>query len=202
MDIKNRYTAPLDKFTAEVNDVKKILQNTADKIGSTITEFDEKRRLEKKTKVVEYFTSQIGNLAGLVTYQSIEDVKWYNATTNFKRICSEIDEKLSKINEDLLVIENLNTTDKDGLKAFYFRSLNLKLAMEENERLLKERALLEERKTKVIEVADKPTDNRNYNEREVEFSIRFEVTGTATEFQNLKKFLKENNIKYKAIKEN
>lgn len=201
LEIKKRYTAPLDKFTTEVKEVISAVQTVVDKIGSTITEFDEKRRLEKKTQIVEYFTSQIGDLAGLVTYQSIEDSKWYNATANFKKICSEIDEKLSKINEDLSVIENLNTTDKDGLKAFYFRSLNLALAIQENDRLLKERALIEERKAKANELADKPNAQEIAKETETEFTIRFEVTGTATEFQNLKKFLKDNKIKYKAIKE-
>ena len=200
LEIKKRYTAPLDKFTSEVNNVISVVKATANKIGATITEYDEKRRLEKKALVVDYFTDKIGDLAGLVSYEKLEDSKWYNATVSLKKIYAEIDEKFAKIRDDLSVIESLNSVDKDGLKAFYFRSLNIALAIKENERLLKERALIEERKAKESEVADKPTTIQQVSKNtNTGFTIRFEVTGTAIEIQNLKKFLNDNNIKYKAI---
>ena len=198
LEIKKRYTAPLDKFTTEVKNVIGAVEAVANKIGAIITEYDEKRRLEKKTQIVEYFTSKIDDLAGLVTYARLEDSKWYNATVSLKKIYAEIDEKLAKIHDDLSVIEALNSVDKDGLKAFYFRSLNLALAIQENERLLKERALIEERKAQVSYSTPKSTAQQE-EAREVEFTIRFEVTGTTTEIQNLKKFLQDNKIKYKAV---
>lgn len=198
LSIKKRYCAPLNRFTDEVNEVIAAVQSVADKIGDTITAYEATRKEEKKSNIIAYFNERIGDLLSVISYEKIEDIKWYNNSLKLKAIFVDIDAKISKIKEDLSVIESLGEDDVDALKLFYFRTLNLSDALQENKRLKAEKIKIAELNTKssiqLVEAIE-PI-------KEEEFIIRFEVIGTYTELENLKSFLRKNNIKYKAVKEN
>ncbi len=192
LEIKKVYTAPLDKFIEEVNEVIAAVTKATDRIGEIITTAENKAKAEKKAEIVKYFNEVIGDLADLVPYEKIEDTKWYNATAKIKDTTKAIDEKIAKIREDLTVIDSLGTNDTNGLKLFYFRTLNLAQTIEENKRLKEDRA-------KVAELNAVQKAATSDGEEETEITIRFEVKGSAEDFQKLAAFLNENNIEYRKI---
>lgn len=192
LEIKKVYTAPLDKFTEEVNEVIAAVTKATDRIGEIITTAENKAKAEKKAEIVKYFNEVIGDLADLVPYEKIEDTKWYNATAKIKATTKAIDEKIAKIREDLTVIDSLGANDTNGLKLFYFRTLNLAQTIEENKRLKEDRA-------KVAELNAVQKAATSDGEEETEITIRFEVKGSAEDFQKLAAFLNENNIEYRKI---
>lgn len=193
LEIKKAYTAPLDKFTAEVNEVIAAVEQATNRIGEIISAAENKAKAEKKAEIVKYYSEVIGDLADLVPYEKIEDAKWYNATAKIKATCKEIDEKIKKIHDDLTVIESLGAADADSLKLFYFRTLNLAQTIEENNRLKADRAKVAE-----LNVTQKAVAS---DDEETEITIRFEVKGSAEDFKKLAAFLNENNIEYKKIED-
>lgn len=193
LEIKKIYSGPLDKFTEQVKEVIAAVKQAIDRIGEIITTHDNKAKAEKKAEIVKYFNEVIGDLADLVPYEKIEDTKWYNATSKFKATAKAIDEKVGKIREDLTVIDSLGAADTDGLKLFYFRTLNLAQTIEENKRLKEDRAKVAE-----LNAAQRA---ENSDSEETEITIRFEVKGSAEDFQKLAAFLNENNIEYRKIED-
>ena len=193
IEIKKVYTEPLDKFTAEVNEVIAAVTAAADKISEIIKAHTDKAKNEKKAEIVKYFNEVIGDLADLVPYEKIEDPKWYNATAKIKATVKVIDGKIAKIREDLTVIDSLGAADTDGLKLFYFRTLNLAQTIEENNRLKADRAKVAE-----LNATQKAAASDG---EETEITIRFEVKGSAEDFKKLAAFLNENNIEYKKIED-
>lgn len=196
IEIKKVYSAPLDKFTAEVNEVIDEVKTVSDKISGIIAAHDDKIKAEKKAEIVKYYASVIGDLAELVPYEKIEDSKWYNATSKLKAICAEIDSKVTKIREDLSVIDSLGADDANSLKLFYFRTLNLAEALKENERIKQDKAKIAE-----LNATQKEANNESDEDGETEITIRFEVTGSAEDFKKLAQFLNDNHIEYRKIKD-
>mgnify|MGYP003500856375 CR=1 FL=1 len=194
LEIKKEYTAPLDKFTAEVNEVIEAVSKATERIGEIIAAHDNKIKSEKKAEIVKYYKSVIGDLADLVPYEKIEDTKWYNATSKYKKVYAEIDKIIAKIHEDLTVINSLGADDTEGLKLFYFRTLNLVDALNENERIKQEKAKIGA--LSEANSVDKQTDS---DEKDEVFTIRFEVKGTQKELAKLAKFLRDNGIEYSKI---
>lgn len=195
LEIKKAYTAPLDKFAAEVNEVIAAVNKATDRIGKIITAHEDKQKAEKKAEIVKYFNEQIGDLAELVPYEKIEDTKWYNATAKIKAVCKAIDEKIAKIREDLTVIEGLGADDTNGLKLFYFRTLNLAAALEENRKLKQGKAKI----AAMNEAQNSAEQNGEDEGEEKTYTIRFEVKGTEEELKMLAKFLNDNGIEYSKI---
>lgn len=211
--VKARYLVPLSEFTEKVNEVISAVEQATGKIGDVITAYDEKCRAEKKAAVTEYFNGVIGDLAPVVPYEKIEDARWYNATAKLKAVYTAIDDKIKKIHEDLGVIEQLGAENAEGLKLYYFRTLNLSAALQENERIKQEKAAIEQMRRQKEEQAQSAaiTAEEEQEQAQVQeetgmpkappmYVLQFEVKATAAQLQALKACLVENGIKYTAIK--
>ena len=123
-----------------------------------------------------------------------------------KSIKADIDKIIDDAKNAIIAIEALKSEDEATLKAFYFRTLNISAALLENERLRKEREQIAELKAKQAEQAkqaaiqEEPIKTEPVTEQKTQ-TVRFQVEGTVEQLKALQLFLRENKIKFTAIKE-
>lgn len=201
------YSSPYDKFKSEVDGVVSRVKEVSDKINVQVQAYELKKQEEKQQSVIDYFKEVIAEFSGLIPYEKIHQAKWLNVSTSMKSIKTEIDTIITNARAAMTAIEALKSEDEETLKAFYFRTLNLSEALMENERLKQERAKMAELKAKQEaqtspQVAETPKVEETPAITQTNTQIvKFAVEGTIEQLKALQKFLRENNIKFSAIKE-
>lgn len=201
------YSSPYDKFKSEVDGVVSRVKEVSDKINLQVQAYELKKQEEKQQSVIDYFKEVVAEFSGLIPYEKIHQAKWLNVSTSMKSIKTEIDTIITNARAAMTAIEALKSEDEETLKAFYFRTLNLSEALMENERLKQERAKMAELKAKQEaqtspQVAETPKVEETPVTTQTNTQIvKFAVEGTIEQLKALQKFLRENNIKFSAIKE-
>ena len=207
--IKKIYNMPMDKFTSQMNEVIDLLGEGLKGIDEQVKAKERMDKEAKKNSLKSYFNEIIGDLADCVTYEKIAEERWLNATVTEKKAKEEIYNRLLDINESIEVIKGLDSENEAALLAFYFRTLNLAKALQENDRLNKEQELALELKQKRAEEKKVETKSPKIEAEEVPspniakekaFTVILEVTGTPDAMKKLLAYIKENNIACKAMK--
>lgn len=144
--IKKQCMAPYELFEKQVKEVLAIIDEPIHLIDSQIKEVEEQRRLEKKQKVLEIYEENIGNLKGILPFAKVFKNEYLNVSKSLKSITEEITVLISKVNQDMDVIEELDTKYELQVKDMYVKTLDLSMALRENARLEEvERKLAERR---------------------------------------------------------
>ena len=215
--IKKIYNQPMDKFTSQINEVIECLNVGANGIDKQVKIYEETQKQQKRAVLVEFFNSIVGELADCVTFEQIEDARWLNATVTEKKAKTEISAKLEEINDSINVIRGLGSENEEALLVLYFRTLNLAKALQENDRLNKEKQRVielqkrreEQESLKRPEMEEKPVEIEasakqanvvTEKPQESEFTVILEVTGTPAAMEGLMNYIKQNEIKVVARK--
>ena len=144
--IKKQCMAPYELFEKQVKEVLAIVDEPIQLIDSQIKEVEEQRRLEKKQKVLEIYEENIGNLKVILPFAKVFKNEYLNVSKPLKSITEEITALISKVNQDMDVIEELDTKYELQVKDMYVKTLDLSMALRENARLEEvERKLAERR---------------------------------------------------------
>ncbi len=206
------YMKPFTEFKGKIKLATDRVQTAMGKVNEQITAIEGKTKSRNKDFCEAYFVSVVGDLNGLIVYEQIEDPKWYNLSVKDTERKKAIDEKLAKIRNDLKLIDYYAKQDENMelVRVFYLRNFDLSGAVAAVNEINDDR----DRISAVLR-ANRPVEtNREQGRAETRaegetalkpndeaiFTIRFEVDGTEEELAALKKFLKENDIEYKAIK--
>ena len=200
------YSSPYDKFKSEVDEVISRVKVVSERIATQVQAYELKKQEEKQNAIIEYYKEVVGEFSGCIPYERVHQAKWLNVTTSMKSIKEEINAVLENARNAVIAIEALKSEDESTLKAFYFRTLNLSAALMENERLKQERAKIAELKAKqqaqsIAQAEVKPAVAKTVEKKTNLQIVKFQVEGTVVQFKSLQQFLRENNIKYSAIKE-
>ena len=218
------YTAPLDKFKGEVDEVIAKVKEVVSQISDQLDEYEIVRQQKKEAEIHAYFDSVSGDFADLIPYERIRNPKWLNATAKQKAIEAEIDKIFDDARAAMAAIEALHSEDEPLIKAYYFRTLDLGAALMENDRLKQERIRVAELKArqeaeaqaraeaeKAAAEASFQADMENavaeHTEKELQAEKRdpelikldFRVEATLEQLKALRTFLVENNIRYSKI---
>ena len=199
------YSSPYDKFKAEVDEVIGEVKTVVGEIDAQVKAYEQQKQAEKQNSIIEYYKTVVGEFDGLIPYERIHSPKWLNATTSLKSVKADIDSILTNARNAIVAIEALKSENESQIKAFFFRTLSLSDALTENERLKAE-------SKKIAELAAKKEAEQAEAAAQAEQvivesttvrhqTVRFQVEGTIEQLKALQKFLRENNIKYSAIKE-
>lgn len=128
---EKEFMLPFTDFKGKVNELIKIIEEPIKAIDTQVKAFEENERLDKKGDCIEVF-------AGIphpewLDYEQIENPKWYNKTTSLATVKAEITERVSQIESDLRI---LNDVSADALTSveYYKRTLNLQDALAEGKR--------------------------------------------------------------------
>ena len=217
-DVKNLCLKPYQNFDTRIKELISLIEKPVLEIDCQIKTFEEKRKMEKKAILEEFFDDDIDDLKDLVSFEKIFNPRWLNATFSTQNAFMEIDAHVQKIRKDLETIEALKTDCEAELKSIYFRSLNLGDALKENEIRKQEKAKVEERERlkaqkeveqkqiglasgqPQLEQMTQPEQEPLHNEDSEELhEVKFKVTATIQQFQLLKQFFLENNITFGRI---
>lgn len=204
--IKKVYTAPLDKFTAEVNEVIDTVKAVMLEIDGQVKTYTEKQKAEKLVECKEYFASVLpAELAGFIRYEKIHKDEWLNASKKMPAVKKDIDAIIEKIKAELVTIEALGS-DTTELKAMYFEGLSLTDTITAYERRKAEKQRIEQAKAEAERIAAEKKNAEPTPEKQPEtvaqveepaklFTIAFKVTGTAEQLNALKAYMSENGLK-------
>lgn len=197
------YSAPLDRFTKEVNEVISVVDAASKEIDVQVKAYDERRKAERLEEIKAFFTELLPeNLAEFIPYEKIHQKEWLNASKTMTAVKKEVDAAITKIVQELNTIELLKSDDEAGLKAIYFNSLNFAEAISAHECRKAEKARVEAamaaaKQTPVEEKKEAPAPVSASVAKE--YSITFKVTGTKAELMALSAFLQENEYKYEKL---
>lgn len=204
--IKKVYTAPLDKFTAEVNEVIDTVKVVMLEIDGQVKTYTEKQKAEKLVECKEYFASVLpAELAGFIRYEKIHKDEWLNASKKMPAVKKDIDAIIEKIKAELVTIEALGS-DTTELKAMYFEGLSLTDTITAYERRKAEKQRIEQAKAEAERIAAEKKNAEPTPEKQPEtvaqveepaklFTIAFKVTGAAEQLNALKVYMSENGLK-------
>ena len=147
--IKKQCMAPYELFEKQVKEVLVIIDEPIHLIDSQIKEVEEQRRLEKKQKVLEIYEENIGNLKVILPFAKVFKNEYLNVSKSLKSITEEITALISKVNQDMDVIEELDTKYELQVKDMYVKTLDLSMALRENARLEEVECKLAERRAQL-----------------------------------------------------
>ena len=194
-------------------------------IDQQIKEVEERKKLEKKGQILEYYEEHIGALKGVLPFEKLFKQEYLNASKSMKSITEEMSGAIQRVNNDLDTIEGFGSKYELQIKDVYLRTLDLSSAMQEKARLEEvERRLAEkkeeERKTQEIAAkaaASKQSEERSESEKIEEtraaeqkveekepqtspepqlFQMDFRIWGTREQIMGLRQYLIDHNIRF------
>lgn len=188
--IKKQCTAPYELFEKQVKEVLAIIDEPIQLIDSQIKEVEEQRRLEKKQKVLEIYEENIGNLKGILPFAKVFKNEYMNVSKSLKSITEEITALISKVNQDMDVIEELDTKYELQVKDMYVKTLDLSMALRENARLEEvERKLAERRAQQERERAE--AEKRAAEEAQKRAEVQQQVAESIPEESDKREIVEE-----------
>lgn len=212
-EMKARYLAPYGEFERQAMELTGLIKQQAAEIDAQVKAFDEARRAEKQEHIRTMYAAVMGDLAALVPYERLHNPRWLNVTFSMSSIEAEVVERAEKIRASLASIDSLGL-DTDliaQVKHVYLERLDLAAAMNEKERIQREREAMA-----AYEAARK-AETEKHVEQQPEpqpaaqpakettlaapamYAVDFRVWATAEQLAALKAFLVSNGIKYGKI---
>lgn len=188
--IKKQCMAPYELFEKQVKEVLAIIDEPIHLIDSQIKEVEEQRRLEKKQNVLEIYEENIGNLKGILPFAKVFKNEYLNVSKSLKSITEEITVLISKVNQDMDVIEELDTKYELQVKDMYVKTLDLSMALRENARLEEvERKLAERRAQQERERAE--AEKRAAEEAQKRAEVQQQVAESIPEESDKREIVEE-----------
>lgn len=144
--IKKLCMAPYDEFEKQVKELIALIDEPIRMIDGQIKEVEERRKVEKKGEILEFYESVIGVLKGILPFDRVFRQEYLNVSKSMKSIKEEIQALIDQVNSDLDTIEGFGSKYELQIKDVYLRTLNLSSAMQEKSRLEEVEHRLAERK--------------------------------------------------------
>lgn len=175
------------EFEPQVKELVSLIDNTIDILNKRVEAKKEAYEREKRIVVEEIWQELDFKLIDL---DKIFNSKWLNKTYTERQVQDDMINLITKIKEDLVVLESLE--DKDTLKARYLTNLNLAetISVYNAEKQAKSR-LYQTNDTKEVEL---PTSIEKH-------SITLKITGSKEQLKKLNGFLEDNFIEWEQINE-
>ena len=153
--IKKLCMAPYDEFEKQVKELIALIDEPIRLIDSQIKEVEEKRKVEKKGEILEFYESVIGSLKGILPFDRVFRQEYLNVSRSMKSIKEEIQALIDRVNADLDTIEGFGSKYELQIKDVYLKTLDLSVAMQEKARLEEVERQLAERKQREEQQAAK-----------------------------------------------
>lgn len=144
--IKKMCMAPYDAFEKQVKELIALIDEPIRLIDGQIKEVEERRKVEKKGEILEFYESVIGSLKGILPFDRVFHQEYLNVSKSMKSIKEEIQALIDRVNSDLDTIEGFGSKYELQIKDVYLKTLNLSVAMQEKARLEEVERQLSERK--------------------------------------------------------
>lgn len=131
-EIKKQCLEPYNKFEKRIKELVAIIDAPVRLISEQITEFEDREKKEKRTKIEELFET-IG-FQSFVKLEQVFDPKWLNKSTSLKTIEEAMTEQMHRIGHDVTAINALDEFKFEAMEN-YKQTLDLSSAIAEGQRL-------------------------------------------------------------------
>lgn len=211
---EKEYMESFNVFKKQINEIIGIIDKPCGIIDSRIKEFEEAQKAEKFKEIEAYWHELLNadRIPEGISFASLYDEKWLNASVNMKSIRTAIDLKLAEIVESFSVIEKLPYFAFEA-KEMYINTLDLSKAISEAHRLQAQaekkatwEAEQEKRKAEAeaaaIKSADIPCTPYGVEHQPAEPArewVKFQAFMTVDEAKALGQYMRNNGIQYKSI---
>ena len=118
-EVKKEYMEPFDSFEEKVAELYDLIDTPIEEIDKQVKEFEKKRLQEKKSLIRELYQEYVASVTDLLPLERIYNDKWENATTTKKAIVTEMQERVSAVENDLSVICSMKSEfEEQGLEKY------------------------------------------------------------------------------------
>jgi hypothetical protein len=133
---EREYMQPFNEFKAQVNEIISIIDKPVAVIDRQVKEYEEKQKQDKQAKIEAYWHEvlQADKVPEGVTFSSIFNPKWLNASVSMKGIENEINARLEQIAMDMKIIADLPEFSFEAMET-YKNTLDVRTALNEANRL-------------------------------------------------------------------
>ena len=155
-EIKREWCKPLDEFESKVKILTKLIDKPIEVIDKQVKVFDDQRIEEKKTALLECYSSNIGDLNESIPFEKLVDPKWKNVTAELDKLKADLQDKISRCKSDIKIIATTCGKYVAACQQKYYDTLNISDALAEFkklEELDRRREIAEEEKRKAEERA-------------------------------------------------
>ena len=215
-DMKKRCLAPYEAFEAKIKDLTGLVDKPILQIDSQVKSYEDRCKQIKFENIQTFWNENAKDILPLVSFDRIFNEKWLNATTTMKSINEEILKIVDDVKQGLDTISQLHTEFELQVKDKFLETLNLAIALSENNRLKERQKAIEEQEKlrkeaelKAQQQAQNPAPAETPKQMDIveevkkveeqEYQIIFKVTATREKLSLLKQFLENNNIKIERV---
>ena len=154
--VKKIINEPYEVFEAELKEILALIQEPVDIIDRQVKAFEDQQKEEKKKSIQKSYDEVIGDLAEVLPFERVFDIRYLNQTYKLATAQAEVKAKVEKVRTDLETIDSLESKYKLNAKDVYIKTLDLSKALAENKRLSDlEEKLEAEKRRKAEEEAER-----------------------------------------------
>ncbi len=154
--VKKIINEPYDVFEAELKEILELIQEPVGIIDRQVKAFEDQQKEEKKKSIQKSYDEVIGDLAEVLPFERVFDIRYLNQTYKLATAQTEVKAKVEKVRTDLETIDSLESKYKLNAKDVYIKTLDLSKALAENKRLSDlEEKLEAEKRRKAAEEAER-----------------------------------------------
>lgn len=126
-EAQKKYMESFNIGADQIKELVNMINVVSSHLGDGVVSIDNRYRNGKRSELKQYFNS---SHTSIITFEQIEDPKWYNKSTKIEDAEKAIDEKLTNINKDIYILSS--SVSKEELPValyFYYRSLDLNVSL-------------------------------------------------------------------------
>lgn len=154
--VKKIINEPYEVFEAELKEILALIQEPVGIIDRQVKAFEDQQKEEKKKSIQKSYDEVIGDLAEVLPFERVFDIRYLNQTYKLTTAQAEVKAKVEKVRTDLETIDSLESKYKLNAKDVYIKTLDLSKALAENKRLSDlEEKLEAEKRRKAEEEAER-----------------------------------------------
>lgn len=128
-EVKAAYMQPYLDFENKAKELIALYDEPINLIDGQVKDFEEKRKEEKRQRIVEIYNDNVGDFAGYIPLARIYNPRWENATMKEKDIAQEIADLSASVKEAVEAIRNMQSEVTEKALELYKKNLSLPEAM-------------------------------------------------------------------------
>ena len=150
--VKNAVMAPYTQFEAEVREITELIDKPIAEIDRQVREFEDAQKADKKEALRRHFEKAVEGMEFKPTFEQIFDSRYLNVSVSLARAKKDITEKVKRFRFNMEnVIEGVDEEHRPIVRDTYLKTLDIALAMSEQNRLKELKRQEEERKAREAE---------------------------------------------------
>lgn len=136
-DVKKQWNQPLTTFESQIKELVALIDEPVRVIDGQIKGFAEQGREQKRGEIAAAYAEIFPeSLKEIIPLDRILDPKWLNKSTTMKSIREALEDKVSRGNVDLALINGVMPQYQSAVRAKYIETLDVNAALDYQDELI------------------------------------------------------------------